>query len=214
MKSLSNTEFQRFETHIEVSPQLLSVLTIQRLATGLDQLAVEPSNWWHAIQDFDLALMSQLIAFLSGTTQLGALKKNAQEKVWEQLESRSATNEILKDKRGKPIEDEIASLTELLNRALDPKFPFVDNSLSPLRLSKAQKDDILRLHRFRNNLAHVRPLSWSVEVVGLPRMALACTYAIQHLFTHSTQRIHLSDQQVESAEANLATISQALQAMN
>lgn len=82
VKSLSNTEFQRFETHIEVSPQLLSVLTIQRLATGLDQLAVEPSNWWHAIEDFDLALMSQLIAFLSGTTQLARLKKNAQEKVW------------------------------------------------------------------------------------------------------------------------------------
>lgn len=214
MKIASNTGMQLTETHIEVTPQLLSVLTLERLAISLDQLAVEPSNWWHAIQDFDLALMAQLIASLSGTTQLGALETNAQVAMLEYLDCDNPTKTYPVDRRGNPVEDKIASLAELLKRALDPQFSYINNSQSPLRLSKSQREDILKLHEFRNKLAHVRPLSWHLELKGLPRMALACTYAIQHLFTYSSQRIHLSESHVENAEANLRKISQALQAMN
>jgi hypothetical protein len=207
MSSQSHSE----ENYINVTPQLLAILTIERLATYLSRLRTEPSNWWFAIQDFDLALTSQLVATLSGTTQLGALKKGHQTKMLDYLNDRNENKVFPLDKKGNSLSPEIAPFSELLERATDSKFGFIDNSQNPLILTPAQKKDTLKLHKFRNSLAHVQPVDWHVEIAGLPRMSLACIHAIDHLFKYSSQIIHLSASKVTKNQKNLERISKTLQ---
>ena len=197
------------DNYIEVTPQILAVLTIERIASYIDELHREPAKWWFAIQDFDLALYSQLIASLSGTMQLGALTEDHQKTMLDYFNDSNLEKTLPIDKNGKPLET-IANFRQLLNRSLDSKFPFIDNSQFPLILNANQKKDILKLHVFRNNLAHVRPLSWHVEITGLPKMAQAYTFAIDHLFKHCTARFHLTGLQINKNEKNLTTIATAL----
>ena len=199
--------------YIEMTPQILAVLTIERIASYIDDLRHEPAKWWFAIQDFDLALYSQLIASLSGPMQLGALTEDHQKIMLDYCNSRNIEKKLPIDKNGKPLEA-IASFKQLLNRSLDSKFHFIDNSEFPLILNANQEKDILKLHAFRNNLAHVRPKSWHVEITGLPRMAQACTFAIYHLFKHCTVRFHLTGLQINKNEKNLTAIAAALDGSN
>ncbi len=193
--------------HIRVTPQLLSLLTIQRIETYIATLPAEPSNWWFAIQDFDLALTAQMIAFLSGTMQLGALKKGHQTQMQSYLNQHTAHPT---DKKGNQLKCEISPFSELLERSMDPKFGFINNSQNPLVLTSPQERDILKLHDFRNDLAHVQPVDWHVQISGLPRMALACNYAIDHLFSHTSTRVHLSVAQINKNQKNLKRISKLL----
>ena len=201
------------DNYIEVTPQILAVLTIERIASYIDELHREPAKWWFAIQDFDLSLYSQLIASLSGTMQLGALTKAHQKIMLEYYENGNRQETLPTEKNGKPLES-IADFRQLLDRSLDSSFGFIDNSQFPLMLKENQKKDILKLHTFRNNLAHVRPKSWYVEKTGLPRMAQACIYAIEHLFKHSNARIHLKETDVSKNEKNLVAIAAALACYN
>ena len=198
------------DKYIEMTPQILAILTVQRIASYIGALNREPGIWWFAIQDFDLALYSQLIAFLSGTTQLGAVKIGHQTKMLDYLNDNAQNRSYPTDKNGNALKCEIAPFSELLVRSTDPKFGFINNAQSHLILSDDQRRDILKLHEFRNDLAHVQPVSWYVEKSGLPRMTEACTFAIEHLFKHCTARIHLSQQQIDTNEKNLAVIAKAL----
>jgi hypothetical protein len=81
----------------------------------------------------------------------------------------------------------------------------------PLKLSRAQADDIARLHKhFRNNFAHFVPKSWSIEKAGLPRIVRAALDAIETLMRHSRVLYKLSGNKKRRLAHRLKTIRATL----
>ena len=213
MNSKITAKKSRKRKYIEVTPQLLAVLAVERIVAYMSVLATQLSNWWFAIQDIDLALNAQMIAFLSGTGQLGALVEGHQKKFSDYHNDGDPNRAYPVDKNGEMLKGRIADFSALLKRAEDPNFGFINNSQSFLSVSEKEKRDILKFHEFRSDIAHPRPLTWSVQAAGLPRMASACIRALEHLFGHSTQRIHLSATQNKLMARNLKSISKKLKTM-
>jgi hypothetical protein len=199
--------------YIEIRPQDFVLLLIARLQRDIELAQINPTNWWFIIQDLDLALTAQLVAFLSGTAQIGALTKKHQEIMWAYLNDGSADKQWPKDKRGKPILQQLDHFKELLARATAPNHQLSYGDKTQLILSDAEKKDVLKIHSFRNNLAHVKATSWFVEVVGLPRMATVCVKAIEHLFSNCSQRVHLTELEIAQTEASLKSILDRLFSM-
>jgi hypothetical protein len=189
--------------YIEIRPQDFVLLLVARLRKDIEQVNVIPANWWFIIQDLDLALTAQMVAFLSGSMQIGALTKQHQEVMLAYVNDKSEAKEWPKDKRGNPIVEKLAPFEELLARATDPNRQLRHVDETRLILSDAEKKDMLKIHSFRNDLAHVSPRSWSLEVVGLPRMATVCVKAIEHLFSNCSQRVHLTELEITQTEASL-----------
>jgi hypothetical protein len=199
-------------TYIRITPQQLTLSLIRRLASEIAKRTnFDVHNWWLIIPDLDNALTCQLIAYLSGTMQLGALSKEHQELFLIYLNDNHLPGVTWPtNKKGKQVREKIAPLRELLERAMDPKFSFIDNTQNFLRLNEKELVDILKLHEFRNDLAHVKPRNWSLEVIGIPRMATACVKAIEQLFANCSARIHLTVAEIEEMDANQKLILDAL----
>jgi hypothetical protein len=194
------------DRYIEIRPQDFVLLLIARLQRDIELAQINPANWWFIIQDLDLALTAQLVAFLSGTAQIGALTNEHQIVMLAYLNDRSEAKQGPKDKRGNPIVEKLAPFKELLTRATDPNCQLSYVSETRLILSDAEKKDMLKIHSFRNDLAHVKPRSWYVEIAGLPRMATVCVKAIAHLFSNCSQRVHLTELEITQTEASLKLI--------
>jgi hypothetical protein len=199
--------------YIEISPQDFVILLVARLRRDVEQVINDPANWWFIVHDLELALSAQLVAYLSGTANIGALTNEHQKVMWAYLNDKSEARQWPKDKRGNPLVEKLAHFKELLRRATDPDHQLNYPPETRLILSESEKKDILKVHSFRNDLAHVKPRSWYVEVVGLPRMAIACVNAIRQLFSNCSQRIQLSDLEIDHTEKTLKLILDHLDAM-
>jgi hypothetical protein len=109
--------------------------------------------------------------------------------------------------RGKPPKERLADFGELLKRCVRGRPNF-----EPLVLTRNQCRDIKRLHRhFRNNFAHFTPKGWSIEKVGLPRIAGAALDAVEVLMKRGRWlTIHMDEDQRGRLDKALKTAKLAL----
>ena len=174
--------------YIDITPASLAVHCVERAAQEVqDATRGTPMRWWFAISDIDQALTAALVEVLTGTAGIGALTERLQ------IEWLTYFGEGGKA----PKESRLAPFDDLLERAQD-----VANShdmSGTLLLSVEDKKDILRLHEFRNNLLHVKPVSWSLEITGLPMMIGAVTKALKQLFEMNPLNLHLDEHEVQRA---------------
>jgi hypothetical protein len=88
------------------------------------------------------------------------------------LDKQSA-REMLKwfdNPKGEPPQERLADFRTLLRRSRRSELM----DAHPLKLSKAQADDIVKLHtQFRNEFAHFVPKGWSIEKAGLSALSNA-----------------------------------------
>lgn len=191
--------------YIDIKPQDFAVLLVARLRRDLEQVTITPSVWWFVVEDLDLTLTAQLVSALSGSMQIGALRSDHQSIMYAYLNDHTNGKPGPKDNTGKPLVEKLANFDELLQRAIIPEGFNAHFSDTPLVLTATEKKDILRIHEFRNKLAHIKPVSWSLETSGLPRMTLAVLKAIIHLFEHSSQIIHLRESDIEGCKRDLSS---------
>ena len=71
-----------------------------------------------------------------------------------------------------------------------------------LRLSPQEFKDLEKLNSLRDDIEHVKPTAWSLEVAGLPRIAKSAATALAQLYLLPPVYMHLSE--TELAEAQLA----------
>ena len=174
--------------YIDITPASLAVHCVERAAQEVqDATCGTPVRWWFAILDIDQALTAALVEVLTGTAGIGALTKKLQ---IEWLNYYDEGGQAPKETRLAPFED-------LLNRAQD--IANCHSMHGTLSLSVKDKKDILRLHEFRNNLLHVKPMSWSLEITGLPRMMGAVTTALKQLFEMNPLNLHLEEHEAHRA---------------
>jgi hypothetical protein len=118
-----------------------------------------------------------LVAALSGSADIGAYSDKLQAK-WVDYFEKSRTDPKAKP----PTEDRVETFEKLLERAEKTAL-----------LTPEQRADILKLNEFRDDLEHVKPRTWSLEVGGLPRMGANAAKAVAALLPSFSHRLELDE---------------------
>ncbi|WP_314952082.1 hypothetical protein [Bradyrhizobium cosmicum] len=186
--------------YARTSPALLAMHACERAAAEFRAAqSGEAERWFFAITDMHQAVTAALVETLSGTAGIGALPKKLQKEWMDYFEARNSTNV------DPPAGDRVITFGELLDRAGDATN--VHDMQGTLALTVDEKRDLLRLNDFRNDLAHVKPRGWSLEIAGLPRIFRAAAKALEQLFDMPPLRLHLEETQIERAERAIEAIA-------
>lgn len=178
---------------IETSPHQLSALCVVRANKAINEAATDPTQWFLVIVDLHRALNSALVAALRGSAGIGAypLKLRRQ---WLDYFEQSRTEDV-----APPDQDRVEPFLVLLSRAQKPS---PDLQGEPLALSPQESKDLEKLNSLRDDIEHVKPTAWSLEVAGLPRISKSAANALAHLYLLPPVYMHLSE--TELSEAQLA----------
>lgn len=176
--------------YARISPALLAVYATERAAIEFEaSMGGNPERWFFAITDIHQALTSALVETLSGTNSLGALT-DEQQKQWRRYHQDRRENPD-----AKPPEDRfrIASFETLLSRAKS------NQAGNPLALTRCEESDLKQLNDLRNDLQHVKPTGWSLEIAGLPRILQSAAKTMHQLFKMDPLVIHLDEDELTRA---------------
>jgi hypothetical protein len=158
-------QFVRFDEIDDV----LSSLDLLALVAPL--LRREPSYWKWAIIAAHEGLQGAMVCSICDTSGISVLDE----------QSAKALQKYFEAEEGEHPKERLADFMTLLSRS--QKAELMDSR--PLKLSRAQTDDIQKLHKhFRNNFAHFVPKSWSIEKAGLPRLVGTALDVIEILMAH------------------------------
>jgi hypothetical protein len=178
---------------IETSPHQLSALCVVRANRAVRETATDPAQWFLVIVDLHRALNSALVAALRGSAGIGAypLKLRRQ---WLDYFEQSRTKDV-----AAPKQDRVEPFLVLLSQAQTASPELLGE---PLTLSAQELKDLEKLNSLRDDIEHVKPTAWSLEVAGLPRIARSAATALAHLYLLPPVYMHLRE--AELAEAQLA----------
>jgi len=188
------------DLYARTSPALLAMHACERAAAEYDAaMSGETERWFFAITDVHQALTAALVETLSGTAGIGALPTKLQKQWLDYFEARRAAD------IQPPVDDRVITFGELLDRARDPAN--CHNMQGTLTLTEDEKQDLLSLNDFRNDLAHVKPRGWSLEIAGLPRIFGAAAKTMRQLFDMASLRLHLEEGEIERVERAIDSIA-------
>jgi hypothetical protein len=164
----------------------------------------KPQCWKWIIIGTHSALQGAMVCAFADSTQTSILTDQSAKEILAWYDSDEAT-------RGKRPKERLADFGELLKRCTRERPNF-----KPLVLTPNQRRDIKRLHcHFRNNFAHFTPKGWSIEKVGLPRIAEAALDAVEDLMKPGQWlTIHMDEDQRGRLDKALKTARLALRNMN
>lgn len=164
---------------------------------AIGETVVDPAQWFLAIVDLHRTLNSALVAALRGSAGIGAYPVKLRRE-WLDYFEESRTREV-----APPNWDRVDPFLDLLRRAQEPS---PDLQGEPLSLSPQQKDDLEKLNSLRDDIEHVKPTAWSLEVGGLPRISKAAAKALAHLYSLPPVYMHLNEIELEPAHKAVGEI--------
>jgi len=165
------------------------------LALIVPQLASQPALWKWAIIAAQNGLQGAFVCALHDSFGVSVLTEKSARAVlkWHENEAGEYPSERLAD-------------FETLLKRLCKKIPSLRR-----RLTSQQFHDVRRLHRhFRNNFEHFRPLSWSIEKAGLPRIVGAALDGIELVMQHESVVIRLTGNKTRRLKENLDSARKGL----
>ena len=185
---------QSDKNYARTSPQKLAVLCILRAAKTIKDSENDTELWFLAIPELHRAVYSALVAALSGTHGTGAFASKVQASWLEWLRGDW-------DKNNPPKSDRVDTFENLLKKAQRKTQEVVGDLMGePLQLSAQECSDLRKLNEFRDDIEHVKPTSWSLEVAGLPRIANSVVSVLRQLFKCSSILMHLSEAESRAAD--------------
>jgi hypothetical protein len=102
-------------------------------------------------------------------------------------------NVTIRNRRG---ELRLISFGKALERCQDPRFMRMLIGSQPLTLSDSQKESIRQLkNELRNKMEHYVPSGWSIEIHGMPQIAIDFLDIIRFLAVDTRTYIHLNKAQ-------------------
>lgn len=171
-------------THYETDEFEDVVVSLKVLRDALEQLPSDTDYWKPAIFFAHAALQGACVCLLTRTDGTGALAVNSEKALMKKLYGETEDCRTLDDPETDWPVELIASLPELLKRlpeALSVELP----GHKAKTYGWDVKGDLRRLHEFRNQLAHFPPTSWSLEIIGLPRILRSAVELARGIMTSS-----------------------------
>ncbi|MBX3545581.1 hypothetical protein [Chelatococcus sp.] len=181
--------------YISISPDRLALLCLRSAVEEIDRTGREPERWFFALPLLLRSLNSALVAALSGSAGIGAYDEKDR-KAWLKWFDDSRINDV-----PAPDKNRVQSVRDLLKRASDATDAYVQGA--PLCLSQQEYADLETLIGFRDDLEHVKPLTWVLQSAGLPRIARSTAAALRQLFQTQFVTLHLEDDEVSDLEEYL-----------
>lgn len=169
MKSHGKSNWLRTDEHVEF------IEALEFTARVSTEVHKNPKHWRWLILAMHLALQGVFVCTLRciDTAGLSVLQNDNAKKMWHWLDVESHL-----PNHGPPPDEHLASMMELFRRLRDPSIYRQEPHFTP---SQQIKTDVKALDDFRKKLAHFVPSSWSLEIRGLPRIALHCCELIELL---------------------------------
>lgn len=157
-----------------------TIASLKMLVIALRELENDPSFWKQAILSTHSALQGACVCILTRTDGGGALAERSEKALMIKLYGESEHGRNIDDDSVHRPKEFIASLPELLSRL--PGGLVVNITKRSATCYPYNKEgDLRRLHEFRNKLTHFPPVSWSLEVAGLPRILLTAIGLIDEI---------------------------------
>jgi hypothetical protein len=177
-------DYLRFDAIEDV----LSSLDLLALVAGL--VRKQPSYWKWMIVAAHGGLQGAMVCALNDTSGVSVLDNKSARKTLKWYDAR----------KGTMPQGRLADFKSLLARCQD-KSRMEDE---PLVLTKEQLKDLRRLHEeFRNNFSHFTPMSWSIEIAGLPRIVGTAVDCIEYLMGCTQALIKLTGNRKRRLSKNI-----------
>ena len=181
-----------------------AVDALEHVSAIVATLPGRPLRWKWVILALHNALQGALVCTLSGTSGLGALGSSSQKKVLRWLEEASHSGN-----REMP-EMWLADVMDLYKRTKDSKL-MAECGGDPLAENKDRDSDVERLHQLRNVFAHFSPKGWSIEIAGLPRIAISAVQIIEELLlSHPANTFRFDEVQASRVRKSIDGIRSSL----
>lgn len=184
--------------YARTSPMQLCLLYLEQAVREAVRATKDPQRWFFAAPEMHRALNCALVAALSGSESIGAFPKKARDE-WIAYFRKPNRPDL-----PRPREGRVESFTDLLKRAQDPAEFWMEGR--PITLTDAQRADLAALTKLRNDMEHVKPRGWSIEVAGLPRMLAAAADAIDQLLQERRCCTEFEEEDEERARQAIARI--------
>ena len=108
-------------------------------------------------------------------------------------------NVTTKTKKGDRL---LISFDKAIERCQDPTCMSMLMHSQPLVLSESQKDSIRFLKKdLRNQMEHYIPMGWSIEIHGMPKIAIDVLDVIRFLAVDTRTYIHLKQAQIKKIKS-------------
>jgi len=108
---------------------------------------------------------------------------------------------VVRNKKG---EEKLISFDKALEMCQNPSVMGTLFTSRVLDLSKSQKDSIRRLKKeLRNNFEHYIPRGWSIEIHGMPKIAIDVLDVVRFLAVETGTYIHLNQAQMKKVKSHV-----------
>lgn len=191
----------------------------------LEKVNEQPMFWKQVLVSLHNALQGAMVCHLSGTAQMGALDERSLRKTHEWHE-RDRAGEIqyeqffedgwqftrVKSERDKFPAQRLADAKTLFERLFD-ETKRMEVAGSMISVTEDQIGSFERLHSLRNGLSHFTPAGWSIELAGLPGIALDCLNVIKLTFQDDWAFRHMSSHERTNMTETIGSLERHLQVM-
>lgn len=167
-----------------IDEQLFALAAVQHAAHCLEEVKRDWQQLPWAIIALHNATQASLIAHLTGTAGLGALEAKCAELTLAALQG-----------EGEYPQEFVAKFLELVRRATKLEKQ-IEAAGGVLQLSSAERKALRRLNSLRNEFVHFSPKGWSVEISGLPQIALSCVTVFRGVVSTGWALRSLDDDEV------------------
>jgi len=181
------SEARRRSDYIEVDEESNALDYLAKACNFIEASEGDPVAWKWVVIGLHGALYGFAVCALKGT---------------------DANSVVTHTKKG----DRLISFGEALKRCQDPEEMCMTVMARALELSAPQRTsiDLLR-NLLRNNFEHFVPRGWSIEIHGMPQIAMDVLDAIQFLALDSGTYVSLDDEQQEMIRSYVGQAKQMLQ---
>lgn len=162
-----------------------SLLAIKIL---LPHVEAEPLLWKNILLNVHSSVQSACVCFLTGTDGRGALSSNSDAALlaYHTAQTQVALGEMCESSAPEYPEKYMDNLPDLLAKLPAPltvrKYKTYKDCVT------ARERDFYLLHSFRNDNVHFQPVSWCIEIAGLPRICRTALELVQRISTSSGWR--------------------------
>lgn len=170
--------------------------SLEACKTFLEDLQSKPLNWKYLVICLHNALQGALVCHLNGTAGVGALDQRSVDR---QLEWHERDRERHIAGKPKNISDpfpssRLADMKTLFSRVQTRDEMTELGAGQPIEISAGEKRAFELLHELRNRFVHFEPAGWSIELAGLPRMAVEIVTLIGRIAADPWPFWHLPDE--------------------
>ena len=161
------------EIWLRLSEEINAIDYLEKVAIFIQFAPVNRNDWKWVIIGLHGALYGFAIAACRGTDSQSVVKKS----------------------------NRLISFWEALERCQDPGHMKMLIHSNHLVLNESQKESINMLKaEFRNEFEHFKPKRWSIEIHGMPKMAIDVLEVIRYLALETNTYVHLNGEDRERVE--------------